>query len=261
MKQTKCIFSKFGKLTAVMLVAVCTMFAYAMPTFAASSNGCDAVDSDGENKNDFINRRLALCSVHAYNIGATQNPDNYADRQTMNEVVALKTTIITQQMKKQYDYLETTIKRFKTQLEKAILTAKLEAAGAGTGDADKGKSGNVKLGESCMGKNRTDTVYCLRQNYAKMQAAVAAREFGNDLRQQIIADASAIYYMDNKLMVELNDKGEPTSTRYCSTSQDVNSQTKITDCMGRLNGAINKLEEGAKTNNGYMYQIPGLLGG
>ena len=58
----------------------------------------------------------------------------------MKEVIALKTTIMTQQMYKQYEYLESMIKRFKTQLEKAVLNAKLESAGAGTGNSSSSSS-------------------------------------------------------------------------------------------------------------------------
>ena len=95
-------------------------------SLAASSNGCDDLD-----KNDSINPEIALCSTHVYNIKAVTNPDsNTAKSQLMKDVVALKSTIIMQQMYKQYEYLEATISRLKTQLRREILTSKLETAGA-----------------------------------------------------------------------------------------------------------------------------------
>lgn len=111
----KNIFAKIF-VTGVMLGCVLVM-----PTWAAASNGCDIYDE--------INPEVALCTVHAYNIRSEVNPD-YSRRSEMQEVIALKTTIIAQQMYKQYEYLEAMIRRLKTQLEKATLTASLQAAGA-----------------------------------------------------------------------------------------------------------------------------------
>ncbi len=103
------------------------------PTTAATpasttGNGCEDED------NDRIIAELALCSTHAYNIGLDQNPENTSDKQLIKDAVALKTTIMTQQMNKQYEYLESMMRRFKTQLEKAVLTTKLQKAGASSGN-------------------------------------------------------------------------------------------------------------------------------
>lgn len=236
MTQAKNIFSKtFGK-SKILLAAFC-VFSISVGTVMAASNGCD------EEKNDFINQRLALCSTHAYNIGMTQNPEGPGEREIMNEVVALKTTIMTQQMKKQYDYLETTIKRFKTQLEKAILVAKVEAAGASSesGGASGSRNTKTSMGDDCTGKNRTDTVYCLRQNYAKLRTAVDTKNFGNDLKEQIVKDAYAISYLEPSLMEAKN-----TGDIDCKTKSSLNT-TNIPKCLGYISGATLKLEEGGKT--------------
>lgn len=116
-------------------------------SFAAINTGCD--DNSG---NEYINPELALCSTHVYNIGGVQNPDNDAQKATMKDAVALKTTVMTQQMYKQYEYLESMMKRFKTQLEKAVLTTKLQAAGAGT-DGNSSTSSS----SSSSGSRSTDT--------------------------------------------------------------------------------------------------------
>ena len=109
-----------------MLCAIGAICAMLSPAFAATGDGCDKGD------NDRINPEIALCSTHVYNIGQTKNPASETDKQLMRDVVALKTTVMTQQMYKQYEYLDATLKRFKTQLEKAVLTTKLAAAGADT---------------------------------------------------------------------------------------------------------------------------------
>lgn len=108
------IFAKIKILGLLPVVVAITAF----PAFAAD-NGCN------NTANNRITPALALCSTHAYNIGQTENPTAAADKQAMRDVIALKSTVIMQQMKKQYDYLDATISRLKTQLEREILTTNL----------------------------------------------------------------------------------------------------------------------------------------
>ena len=106
-------------------MATAVVCALALPAFAATTNnGCD------NESNDRINPEIALCSTHVYNIGQDQNRPSESDKQLMKNVVALKTTVMTQQMYKQYEYLNATLRRLKIQLEKATLNATLQAAGA-----------------------------------------------------------------------------------------------------------------------------------
>lgn len=93
----------------------------------------------------FFNPALALCSTHSHNIGFIDgtthlpaNPVKSEEVARMNEVIALKSTVIAQQLKEQYDALNAIIKRFKTQLEKAVLTSKIEVL---TGNSASGNSG------------------------------------------------------------------------------------------------------------------------
>ena len=80
--------------------------------FAATGNGCD------NDKNDRINPEIALCSTHVYNVGFSQNQSSESNKQLMRDTVALKTTVMTQQMYRQYEYLDATLRRFKTQWKK-----------------------------------------------------------------------------------------------------------------------------------------------
>ncbi len=113
--------------------AVACVFACVVSSgaFAAGDGGCD------NEENDYINPELALCSVHAYNMGLDENPSSDM-RPVMRGVVGLKTTVITQQMKKQYDYMDAMIRRFRVQLQKATLQTKLQAAGAAASDSSGG---------------------------------------------------------------------------------------------------------------------------
>ena len=102
-----------------------------MPAYA--DNGCENDD------NDAIVAELALCSTHAYNIGETENPTG-ADKELMRDVIAMKTTLITQQMYRQYEQMESMLRRLKTQLEKAVLTTGLEAKGASSSGSSSSSS-------------------------------------------------------------------------------------------------------------------------
>ena len=95
MKTVKKILDKILRRTCV--VAVLLVMSV-VPSFAAD-NGCDDED------NDAISADLALCSTHAYNIGVVKNPSG-SDKELIKEVVAMKTTVITQQLYKQYEQME-----------------------------------------------------------------------------------------------------------------------------------------------------------
>lgn len=92
------------------------------------------------------------------------------------EVVGLKTTVISQQMYKQYEYLSATLRRLKTQLEKATLTASLQAAGAKSDDSSSGLLGGGSSKSSqyrdCSGKNKQGLLDCMRENYSTLATQI-----------------------------------------------------------------------------------------
>ncbi|MDR0727153.1 MAG: hypothetical protein LBF37_03765 [Rickettsiales bacterium] len=257
MTQIKSIFLKTFNKNKVLLTAFCALSISVGAAFSATSNGCD------EERNDFINQRLALCTTHAYNIGATTNPESPAELEAMNEVVALKTTIMTQQMKKQYDYLEVTIKRFKTQLEKAILVAKVEAAGASSesgGASSKSSSSDKNIilsgSENCRLKTSTSAALeCLQNNLRIVRNAVAAGNIG-DAKRQLDKDISAAILFgiakDGKIDVEacqkitanrdiLTNCVDSLNYKIIQTIENKNSSGKnsMADMMKMMSGAVN----------------------
>ena len=133
MKTKTCIFTK---MIGVVAIGAIIGGAYiSQPAYAAIDNtGCD------NEYNLYINPDLALCSTHVYNIGKTENDSG--TRQLMQDVVALKTTLITQQMYSQYEILETTVKRLRTQLQKEVLLAKLKSASAAANGGSYNDSSN-----------------------------------------------------------------------------------------------------------------------
>ncbi len=230
------------------------------PAFAAN-DGC------GDEGNDFINRRLALCSTHAYNVGLIENPKTPGERQLMNEAVALKTTIMTQQMKKQYDFLEVTVRRFKTQLEKAILVSQMQAAGASADDSKSSGTGGAQLmsgARDCsQGFNTRDKLQCLQSNYGVIYQSTSSgtKSPSTDARKQIVTDMNiltglvvyigqtATYaYDDNTPNRKLADYQNCTKNQ---TSANANCVTLLQNGIARLIAAQEQSERAGSGRSGY----------
>lgn len=157
---------------------------------AVADNGCENDD------NDAIVAELALCSTHAYNIAKTENPTG-ADKELMRDVIAMKTTLITQQMYRQYEQMESMLRRLKTQLEKAVLTTGLEAKGASSSSSSSSGGSSFKSDdkyvvlagtENCMQKGSIDSaVSCIQSNVRIVMNAVNAGST-TDARKQLEKD-------------------------------------------------------------------------
>lgn len=228
------------------------------PGYAAIDNtGCD------NEYNLYINPDLALCSTHAYNIGDITNPDS-GKRQLMQDVVALKTTLITQQMYSQYEILETTVKRLRTQLQKEVLLAKLKSAGAtangGSSNSDSSGSGSDKYivlsnAENCLDVSggTVPGLNCLIRNLDKVVSAVQSGDVGN-ARKQLQKDLETAT-MYNVTVQVVNTKTNKTESilvlpgieecENLSAKRDV-----VSTCARKLRIAVNnKLEELNRSNN------------
>ncbi len=222
--------------------------AFVVPAFAAS-DGCD------DEKNDRIVAELALCSTHVYNIGDVSNPTNESDKQLMRDVVALKTTVMTQQMKKQYDYLDATLRRFKTQLEKAVLTTKLQAAGAdssnsgtsssvrGMGNISGDKNNYLAGTQNCNNMSTTSEVFtCLRSNYNLIyNMSNGGTNISAELRKQLANDVQVV--VDNAAGATIN-KGDLQQVKIdgktvdCTQVKQINNRTIFQQCLNKLNISI-----------------------
>lgn len=167
--------------------------------------------ADDDTECGYFNPAFGLCSVHSHNIAAldstTQlpiNPTKSEETAQMNEVIAMKSTIIAQQLKEQYDQLNAVVKRFKTQLEKAVLTSKIEVL---TGNAASGNSGGGASGsynnnglanaEDCYAVEEANVYDCFSRNLAKISQAVdndltgARKQLNNDINIMIAYDIKA----------------------------------------------------------------------
>lgn len=177
------------------LVGFSVLALLVMPVVAAE-NGCDNDD------NDMIVAELALCSTHAYNIGNTKNPSG-ADKGLMRDVIAMKTTVITQQMYKQYEQMESMLRRLKTQLEKAVLTTSLEAKGASSGAGAASTGGSYKSDDrnihmagvqNCLNFYQDEQILrCYQDNLnAIVNVSGNGSEPSTELKKQLVQDYCAL---------------------------------------------------------------------
>lgn len=237
-----------------------SLFVVALPAYA-DDNGCSDLS-----RNDRINPELALCSTHVYNIGKTTNPSSEADKQLMRDVVALKTTIITQQMEKQYDFLEATIKRLKTQLQKAVLTTNLEAAGASSSSSSGGIAGIAENGvsgaENCRSGTTIDVMNCLSRNLDRITQAINSSDLGAAQRQ--LGTDYQTLKMYNTLASASNNNSSSTNKsssdvmaeveKNCDSRVLKSNQKKLNNCVDYMRVAITRnLENLQKQNTSYGY--------
>jgi len=184
MKTVKNIFVKFLCLAVVGVLGVSSARA------AIVDESCD--------EHDMVRPELALCSTHVYNVSLTENPTDKAEKDFMKDIIAMKTTVITQQMYKQYEQMESMLGRLKTQLKKAILTNDLKVAAGDTGDDDSGSSSYksadkytvLKGTNNCnLQSSAASAVSCLQTNTRIVLEAIAA---GNttDARKQLDKDVT-----------------------------------------------------------------------
>ena len=195
-------------------------------------------ECDGDNL-AHVSPIYALCNVHAYNISKQDNSDlDSEDRDHIQEIIGLKTTVIAQQMYKQYSMIESMIKRLKIQLEKSALKASLQVA-SGTSDND---DSNTKVTfDDCSGKDSEDALRCLRNNYSKLKPFVDKGNIRNDVAKQIITDCKVFKSHLNE------DDFKWDNNHECPNESSVKSKRK--DALDSYMDNITKLSKQIKKEN------------
>lgn len=199
---------------------------------AVADNGCE------NDNNDAIVAELALCSTHAYNIGETENPTG-ANRELMRDVIAMKTTLITQQMYRQYEQMESMLRRLKTQLEKAVLTTGLEAKGASSSSSSSSSSfksddRNIHMAgvDNCLNYYQdSELLKCYTKNLNMIvNMSGNGNNVSSELKKQLVQDFCKLGQQDiggkRKLCYKVDEKDEPTDAigEYC-TNKDKKAQS------------------------------------
>ena len=228
--------------------------------FSATDNGC------GVSSNSYINPEIALCSTHVYNIRQTKNPSDATSKQAMRDVIALKTTLMTQQLEQQYDFLEATVSRLKTQLQKAVLTTNLEAAGASSGSSSGGSGGintkGVAGAENCRSGTTIDVMNCLSRNLDRITQAINSSDLGAAQRQ-LETDYTTLK-MYNTLASASNNNSSSTNKsspdvmaeveKNCGSNVLKSNQKTLNNCVDYMRVAITRnLENLQRQNTSYGY--------
>ncbi len=210
MKINMKIFDIKKLLRIAVMVAVCGMTAGAYAY----------IDEDDEDDCQYFSPAYALCTIHAYNAGMATNPTDSSEISEMNEIIAMKSTLIAQQMKQQYDALNAMVKRFKTQLEKAVLTSKMEVLTGNTSASSGGSSSSDNNGlanaEDCDALDKANIYDCLLRNLGKIEKA-AEKDLSN-ARKQLNNDidiASGYGMYDDNAKDKCSNIGNKTGVQNC----------------------------------------------
>lgn len=212
-------------------------------------------NASGQNEDVWPNctyfpQEYALCTVHAYNIGETLTENmSSSELSEMQEVIALKSTVIAQMIKQQYDALNTMVKQLKTHLRKAVLTTKTEIAtgnvsgGSSGGSSSSARQNGVYLSGAgdCMtvSGGSAGAVQCLTANSTLIMNASSK----SDARRQLDRDLSAA-----------NQWGICGTCKDCDKCCDDPNNVKT--CPQQMNVAIQKWKEKQDRENSRYGRYP-----
>lgn len=255
-------------------------------TISGSKNGTGfCVNWEGKNLKradtddcPYINPIFAICDTHPFNSGndvdflqdesSTSTTDKTDAQADMNRIIGLKVTVVSQQMYKQYEYLNATLRRLKTQLQKAVLTSNLEAAGA---KSESGSSSGGLIGsksdsdkeivlagaENCWNSSTPKNAYACIQtnlNLIKSNASTNKQKAAKQLHNTVVVAKQ--WGVEAPCTQEKKENNvticaKTACTEYESTSYSSNTQN-ITNCANSLSIAVaKKVADEDKASNRY----------
>ncbi|MCL2538414.1 MAG: hypothetical protein FWF34_01160 [Alphaproteobacteria bacterium] len=219
---------------------IAVIFLSLLVTPAVAATGSIFIRQDNRGNTEEVLPYATLCNVHIYNIGETTPSQDLArmpeKREEMNQVIALKSTLITQEMKRQYDFLEATIRRFETQLQKAVLVSRLEAAGGTRGDNSGGATGGGAGASANMLPGMQDCevpatiagrLDCLSNNMSRLRENIASRQNMSQVQRQMQSDLDKVRLLT----------GNKTPDG-CNTGQWENDWTNMERCRSAMGMAV-----------------------
>ena len=215
-----------------------------------------------ENGCSYINKVYAICDTHPFNSGGdkewTQKTISADDSEKMHRIIGLKITVISQQMYKQYEYLNATLRRLKTQLQKAVLTSNLEAAGAKSENSASGgglisannnddKTIFLAGAENCSNKTSSESAYsCLQTNISLIISSVSSNKKKACEQLKATLKSAGMWGI--------------TPDSGCDKKITACGKEDIVSCAQELNIEVIKKKEDQTANKqrsgGWMYQQP-----
>lgn len=227
------------------------------------------VDKPGGKQKDetcpYINPVYALCDTHVYNIGKPENiaGSSNTEREEMREIIMLKSTALAQQLYKQYEYLSATLRRFKIQLEKSVLTANLEAAGAKTdssssagglagGSRDTDKTIYLPGANNCSNFLDFDSAYnCLQTNVSLIKSSTGSNiKKACQQLQATVASAQSILGKTNFDVTDNKHACKKFADAGAFAKSCAGKSSEVTACADAINFAVmaEKRDQAQKSN-------------
>ena len=207
----------------------------------------------------YINPIFAICDTHPFNSGNgvnflqdesnTTTTDKTDARGDMNRIIGMKITVVSQQMYKQYEYLNATLRRLKTQLQKAVLTSNLEAAGAKSesgsssggligGKSDSDKTIYLPGANNCSNFMDFESAYnCLQTNVSVIKTNVSTNI--KKACQQLQATLVSAKAVLTTTPANCDDFKDTTAeSKSCAVGTGNSAKTKIEACANGINFAV-----------------------
>jgi len=162
------------------------------------------------------NPKYAICSTHVYNAGGKSNDS--VRKEQVQAIIALKSTIIVQQMKKQADYLDSVVSKIKMQLARAAMNPST---------ASSGSSNNAEVGlladrQSCIGLMKNEAAACFKNNFPiYAEILQTASKLTSALKKYIQEDAAVMYPLLQTTAAPA--AGQTEMNRLCNAVADVAS--------------------------------------
>ena len=228
----------------------------------------------------YINPVFAICDTHPFNIDVSadgwregEKNETYGDKVTtyndkqsdMNRIIGLKVTVVSQQMYKQYEYLNATLRRLKTQLQKAVLTSNLEAAGAKSetgsssgglvgGKSDTDKEIVLAGAENCWNSSSPKNAYaCIQNNLNVIKSNISTNR--TNAAKQLTKTVAVAEQWEVDVCAKKNDKGVCIGTDNCENYRSgkySSNKDDITKCANALSIAVaRKIADEDKDSNRY----------
>ena len=198
---------------------------------------CYSMDKDVA----YVDPLYALCDTHAWNAGYGTNDDANKDSETkakVKQIIGLKTTVITQQLYKQYTTLEKMIKQLKIMLEKETLKASLQVASGSSDESDSGESSASEFENCNKGTDDSTVLACIRSKLAQYEPYVSKGNRKTSVQKAMKADMDVL---DIYVTPVNGDKGFTTTS--CTNNMSAGG---MKNCLKELQKGVRALEKQIK---------------
>ena len=144
-------------------------------------------------------------------------------------------------MKQQSDYVNAMVRQTKTLLQKAVMVAQAEAAGANTASSGGGGNQGLTGTQDCKFMTPAEAMSCLQRNMQSVRNALSGMATPNSqIRNQLISD-------NNVLLMTLGGLASPDADRTVANIREkdlcdnklLNNKPGVENCLGQIHLGLN----------------------